>query len=83
MAKQSWIKALLGKVWDEMAPAASHGSSELGAALYTGSGFVLYPRAGKEPVSMESLRANAQAKVHAKDGKEQDRDGREQGGREL
>jgi hypothetical protein len=77
MAKRLSLKAILGKVWDEMAPAVSHGSSEIAASLYTGSGFVMYPRAGQEPMTMDSLRAEVNAKQQSKEG------GREQGGREL
>lgn len=32
----------------ELKQQAAHGAHELSAALWTGSGFVMYPRAGKE-----------------------------------
>ena len=34
------VRAALGRLWDEAAPAVSQGSSELASAMYTGSGFV-------------------------------------------
>lgn len=77
MAKRFSLRTILGKVWDEMAPAVSQGSNELGAVLYTGSGYVMYGRGGQERVTMDSLRAEAHAKQQNKES------GREQGGREM
>jgi hypothetical protein len=56
------------------------GAHELGAVLYTGSGFVMYPKAGKEQsVTMDGLRAEARAKEQ-----EQGRDAQEkERGREV
>ena len=81
MAKK--IKAFLGKLWDEFAPAVSHGASELGASLYTGSGYVMYSRSGPEPVTMASLRAEAHSKEQGKDTRGQERGGPERSGPEL
>jgi hypothetical protein len=85
MAKPSKLKAILGKIWDEMAPAVAHGSSELGAAMYSGSGsgYVMYARGGQEPVTMESLRAEIQAKEQSMDARGLEQNGPEKGGREL
>jgi hypothetical protein len=42
------VKEGLGKVYDGAAHPVAHGAHELAAALFTGNGFVMYPRAGKE-----------------------------------
>jgi hypothetical protein len=77
---KKWIKAVLGRVWDEMAPAAGHGSSEVAAAMYTGSAMVMYPRAGEQGMTMEQLRAEVRADREA--GVAQDRT-LERGGRGM
>lgn len=42
------LKQVLGKAWDEMAHVGAHGAHEVASALFTGNGFVMYPRAGQE-----------------------------------
>jgi hypothetical protein len=56
--KKSLLSRILGRVWDETAPAVSQGSSELASVMYTGSAFV-HPR----PIeTMAQLQAEAQQK---------------------
>jgi hypothetical protein len=65
------IRAFLGKVWDEAAPAAAHGSSEIASVLYTGSGFVQPPATEKATETMAQLQAEAQQKQSAEPEREQ------------
>jgi len=77
MAKPSRIKAILGKIWAEFAPAVKQGSNELASAMYTGSAFSMPPKTDQKD-SMDMIRAEAQAKELARDSR-----GREHGGRGM
>jgi hypothetical protein len=51
---------ILGDISHELKEQAQHGAHEASAALFNGSGFVMYPRAGREleaqPKEQESLK---------------------------
>jgi hypothetical protein len=44
------LKEIGGQVWDGAKPMFDHGRTELAAALFSGHGYVMYMRDGKEGV---------------------------------
>ena len=74
-ARQLWerLKEAPQEIGAEMKQMGAHGSHELAAALFNGSGFVMYPRAPREGQRVE----DPQPDVAPEAQKQQERGGRE------